>query len=106
MADEVTLTAALPGTPDAELAAWRAQPPVFLEGFRLVDESYESLVYERDVMSRTMKVLMWGQAKTLYRVTVTFRRAERFGTTLTLIGQLPEAAREDALAWADSGNRV
>lgn len=100
MPDEITVSAALPGRPDAELATWRAAPPPFLDGFAFVDESYESLVYERDVMGRGMKLLMWGQARTLYRLTVTFRAAERFGTVVTLHGQLPEAERTEALAWA------
>lgn len=102
MADELDLTVVLPGTPEASLDAWELQPPAFLAdaGFELVDESYESLVYQRDVMGRGMKLLMWGQAKTLYRVTVTFRADPVRGTRVTLTGQLPADARARADAWA------
>jgi hypothetical protein len=102
MADELDLTVVLPGTPETALAAWADEPPAFLEegGLHLVDESYESLVYEGDVMGRGMKLLMWGMAKTVYRVTVTFRPDPVRGTRVTLTGQLPERARARADAWA------
>ena len=52
MADELTLAFTVPGR-DADVhAAWRAQPPAFLGdgGYELADESYDTLVYEADVM--------------------------------------------------------
>jgi len=102
MADEIDISVTLPGSPSGELAAWRAQP-AFLggAGFKLVDESYESLVYEANVMSRSMRILMFGMSKTLYRVSVTFRADASGRTRATISGQLPEDAHAACLAWAD-----
>lgn len=103
MADEIDLSVAVAGAPAAELSAWRAQPPRFLTdaGFALVDESYESLVYEADVTSRSTRILMLGMARTTYRVSVTFRADAAGRTRITITGQLPEGARDACLAWAD-----
>lgn len=103
MADEIDVSVALPGSPSGELAAWRAQPPVFLgdAGFEQIDESYESLVYEANVTSRATRFLMFGMASTLYRVSVTFRPDPAGRTRVTINGQLPAAARDACLAWAD-----
>ena len=102
MADELNLALTLRGDPDTLRTTWRAQPPDWLREFRMVDESYESLVFERDVMTKGMKILMWGQAKTLYRITATFRPAGPGETQVTLIGQAQEAMRAEILAWADA----
>ena len=54
MADELTLAFTLPGR-DADVhAAWRAQPPAFLSdgGYERKDESYDTLVYEADVIAK------------------------------------------------------
>ena len=103
MADEVDLTLNLPGGETANHAAWRSNPPAWLTdaGYALVDESYESLVYQADVMSRGMKILMWGQARTVYRITATFRPGGPGGTQFTLLGQAQEPVRAALLAWAD-----
>ena len=80
MADEVSVSFMLPGEPAANVAAWRAQPPPFLDDYKRVDESYESLVYEANVTTAFMKVAMFGFGKTLYRLTFTFRAARRRDT--------------------------
>ena len=49
MADEVNFAFLLAGEPAANIAAWRADPPPFLADYKLMDESYESLVYEANV---------------------------------------------------------
>lgn len=75
MPDEVKVTFTLPGDDAANHSAWRAQAPEVLRdaGYKLKDESYDTLVYEANVTTATMKVLMFGFAKTLYRLSVTFR---------------------------------
>src|SRR3712207_2913456 len=100
MADEVNLAITLPHDERTAHAQFRAQPPGWIteNGFRLVDESYESLVYEADVMGAGMKILMWGMAKSVYRITATFRPGEAGGTRLTLIGQAKEPMRAAILA--------
>lgn len=104
MADELDLSITIPGDPGAHRAAWRVAPPAWVNegGYRMVDESYESIVYEAQVMGAGMRILMWGQAKTLYRITATFRPVEPGGTRLTLLGQAKEDSRAAISAWAQT----
>ena len=103
MADELTVAFSLPGR-DADLhAAWRAQPPAFLAdgGYERKDESYDTLVYEADVTARTTRLLMFGMATTLYRLSVTFKPDASGGTRVTVTGQAKEDVREAILRFAD-----
>ena len=93
MADEVNASFVLPGEPAPHITAWRATPPPFLDEYKRVDESYESLVYESNVTSTFMKVAMFGMGKTLYRLTFTFRAADG-ATRVAVLGQ----AHEDTVA--------
>ncbi len=100
MADEVNVSFVMPGDPAANVAAWRATPPPFLDDYKRVDESYESLVYESNVTSTFMKVAMFGMGKTLYRLTFTFRPDGNGGTRVAVLGQAPEDARAEMEQWA------
>lgn len=95
MADEVTITLTLPGDVAAQHAAWRAQPPAVLHdaGYELEDESYDTLVYEANVTTTTMKIMMFGFAKTLYRLAVTFRPDDAGNTAVTVVGQASPSLR-------------
>ena len=103
MADEVNLGFAVPGAPDGVRTAWRADPPAWLghHGYRLVDESYESLVYEADATSGATRVMMFFSTKTIYRLTFTFRDDGAARTRVTLLGQAREPVRREILAWAE-----
>jgi hypothetical protein len=96
MADEVALTFTLPGKADANHAAWRAEPPAFLADgeYRLKDESYDTLVYEANVTSGAMKVLMFGMAKTLYTLAITFRDTDDGSTRVTITGKAMPKVQE------------
>jgi len=89
MADEVNVSFMLPGEPAANVAAWRAKAPAFLDDYARVDESYESLVYEANVTSTFTKLATFGMGKTLYRLTFTFRLAEGTApaTRVAVLGQ-------------------
>jgi hypothetical protein len=100
MADEVNASFLLAGEPASHVAAWRATPPPFLEDYKRVDESYESLVYESNVTSAFMKVALFGMGKTLYRLTFTFRSDDSAATKVAVIGQAPEDARAAMEQWA------
>jgi len=103
MADELTVAFTLPGR-DAELyAAWREQPPAFLTdgGYERRDESYDTLVYEADVTGKGTRLLMFGMATTLYRLTVTFKPDAAGGTHVTVSGQAKDDVREAILRYAD-----
>jgi len=99
MADEIRLAFGLPGPPEGNLAAWKATPPSFLGDYDLKDESYETLVYEAQVMGAGMRILMWGQAKTLYRLMVTFTDDDTVGTKVMLTGQAKEDVRDQIGAY-------
>jgi hypothetical protein len=88
MADEVNLAFTLPGKAEENHASWRAQPPPFLVdgGYKLKDDSYDTLVYEANVTSVGMKLAMFGFGKTLYTLAITFRDADDGTTRVTMIG--------------------
>jgi hypothetical protein len=100
MADEVNAAFVLPGEPAAMLAAWRADPPSFLEvdGYKLTDDSYESLVYQANVTTAYVKIVTFGFGKTVYRLTFTFR-ADEGGTRVTALGQALERTRNAFGTW-------
>ena len=103
MADELTLAFTVPGRDADVLGAWRAQPPAFLGdgGYERTDESYDTLVYEADVTAKGTRLLMFGMATTLYRLSVTFRPDVAGGTRVTMTGQAKDAVREAILRYAD-----
>ena len=96
MPDEVKVTFTLPGDDTANHRAWRAETPAVLRdaGYALKDESYETLVYEANVTTTAMKIVMFGFAKTLYRLAVTFRPDGDGNTAVTMVGQAPQNVRD------------
>ncbi|HEX5586179.1 MAG TPA: hypothetical protein VFZ17_02630 [Acidimicrobiia bacterium] len=98
MADEVKLAFGLDGAPDANRAAWKSRPPSFLGDYHLADESYDTLVFEAQVMGVGMRILMFGMAKTLYRLSATFSD-DPVGTRVTLAGQAKEDVRDEIGAY-------
>ena len=103
MADEVKVAFGLRGRPDDELRQWRDDPPAFLGDYELLDESYDTLVYEAQVMGIGMKILMFGFAKTLYRLMVTFSAREPNGSRVTISGQAKEDVRDRMGAYIREG---
>ncbi len=95
MADETRAGFAVPGAPGSFLAAFKAAPPAFLVdgGYRLVDESYESLVYEANATTTYTKLVTWGFGKTVYKLVFTFRDAGAGNTAVTILGQAKEDVR-------------
>ena len=95
MADEITTQFTLPDPPAALMQQWRDTPPAFLaEGkYKLVDEAYDALVFEADATSIGTRLLMFGSAKTLYRLSIVFN-PEGTGTRLTITGQAVEKVRD------------
>ena len=102
MADEVNASFLLAGEPASHVAAWRATPPPFLEDYKRVDESYESLVYEANVTTTFTKVATFGFGKTLYRLAFTFRSdpANPAVTRVSVLGQAPEDTVNEMGDWA------
>jgi hypothetical protein len=104
MADEVELHYLVPGTPDTVMAQWRQDRPPPLRGFEVVDEAFNSLVFEYryiDWIWKLMFVLTFGVAllfkgmmESVYRVTVRFDAEGGTRTKITLIGKADPSTRE------------
>jgi hypothetical protein len=96
VADEIQTQFTLPDPPNAVMDQWRDAPPAFLTAgkYELVDEAYDGLVFEADVTSFGTRLLMFGSARTLYRLSVNFESDGGTGTRVTIIGQAPESVRE------------
>jgi len=100
MADQVNVSFLVAGEPATNVAAWRTTPPPFLDDYKRVDESYESLVYESDVTTTFMKWAMFGMGKTLYRLSFTFRDADGGATKVNVLGQANEDTVKAMSQWA------
>jgi hypothetical protein len=100
--DEVNVSFLVAGEPATNVAAWRATPPPFLDDYKRVDESYESLVYEANVTTTFTKLATFGMGTTLYRLSFTFRSdvANPAVTRVTALGQAPEDTVRAMGAWA------
>jgi hypothetical protein len=108
MADETHVEFSVPGPPGGFLAACKASPPAFLvdNGFRLVDESYESLVYQANATTTFTKLSTWGIGKTLHRLVFTFRDAGDGTTAVTVIGQAKEEVRTALAEYAQAASQL
>jgi hypothetical protein len=108
MADEVRAGFVVPGVSGAFLAAWKAAPPEFLgdAGYRLIDESYESLVYEADVTTKTQRIVTWGFGDTIYRLVFTFRDGGDTTTAVTVVGQAKAPVRAALAEYVHAATRT
>lgn len=102
MADEITIQFREQEAADALRLRWRSQPPDWIRRFDydLVDESYNSLVYERD-HSIVTKLMTFWVGKTIYHLTLTFKQDDAYGTDVTVSGKMPEKAQAEVKAFAD-----
>jgi hypothetical protein len=117
MADEIELHYVTAGLPDSVMAQWRSERPPALGEFEVVDESYNSLVYEHHYYDWIWK-LMWfltfgvayllrGFAESVYRVTVRFDAEGGTQTKVTLLGKAdPETRAELGQLAAENGGSV
>ena len=104
MADELQIQFKIPESPEQAQPAWRAQPPAAFEKFDLVDESYNSLVFEQrrtDASGHMMNVMTLGLGKrflstaTVDKLSVRFDPADdRIGSRVTIVGKADEATRK------------
>ena len=96
MADEINLQYLIAGTPDSALAHWRANPPQWAQehGYKLIDQSFNSLVYERRRTSGLMRTVdIFGFGETVYRVSIVFTAEGSAKTRVTVSGQADRKAR-------------
>ena len=99
MADELELHFTLDEQPDSAVAGWRADPPQALRDnrFELVDESFNSLIFEARYYDWPAKVLFVttfgvgllfkGMMESLYKVTARFDAEGQAQSRVTIVGK-------------------
>jgi hypothetical protein len=92
---------------------WKASPPGFLSEYEPVDESYNSLTYEKRFMELPMKItnalslgLFGRQGESVWRVTVRFDAEGEDRTKATLVGILDEKTRAALGQWAAGRGQI
>jgi hypothetical protein len=92
---------------------WKGSPPEFLSEYEPVDESYNSLTYEKRFMELPMKItnalslgLFGRQGESVWRVTVRFDADGEDRTKATLVGILDEKTRAALGQWATERGQI
>ena len=92
---------------------WKGSPPEFLSEYEPVDESYNSLTYEKRFMELPMKItnalslgLFGRQGESVWRVTVRFDAEGEDRTKATLVGILDEKTRAALGQWAAERGQI
>jgi hypothetical protein len=111
--NEINVQVLLSEPATTTMQGWKASPPGFLAGFEPVDESYNSLTYEKRFMEWPMKItnalslgLFGRQGESIWRVTVRFDAESEYSTKATLVGMLDEETRAALGQWAAEGGQV
>jgi hypothetical protein len=110
--NEVNAQFVVSDPPASALSSWKASPPPALAEYELVDESYNSLTFEKRWMEWYMKItyalslgLFGRQGESIYRVTARFDDHEG-GTRVTVVGMLDDDARAALGQWAAERGRI
>jgi hypothetical protein len=92
---------------------WKASPPEFLSDYEPVDESYNSLTYEKRFMEWPMKItnalslgLLGRQGESVWRVTIRFDDEGEGRTKATLVGIMDEETRAALGQWAAERGQI
>ena len=102
MADELQVQFVVPGEPAQVQAAWRADPPAPVKdgGYHVVDESYNSIVWEAryyEPLGKFMRVLSFGLFsdfwENIWRMTAHFDAESATRTRVTITGNAHEDTR-------------
>ncbi len=109
MANEISLHFLVPGRPDSALASWRAQPPSWINqyGYKQIDESFNSLVFERRHTSKLAKAFgldafSFGMWESVQRLTALFVDDGSGHTRITINGYADPKARGEIEAYAQA----
>jgi len=101
MADELELHFLTHGPPDQAMFRWRSQPPDALQGFELVDESFNGLSYQKRYYDwpaylnflSVVGVLLRKFSQSLYTLSVRFDDSGTGHTRVTVIGKVDPGTR-------------
>ncbi len=92
---------------------WKASPPKFLSEYEPVDESYNSLTYEKRFMELPMKItnalslgLFGRQGESVWRLTVRFDAEGDSRTKATLVGIADEKTRAALGQWGTERGQI
>jgi len=95
------------------MQTWKASPPELFAGFEIVDESYNSLTYERRFMELPMKIthalslgLFGRQGESIWRVTARFDADDDYRTMVTVVGFLDDETRAALGRWAAERGQI
>jgi hypothetical protein len=111
--NEINVQILLPEPATTSMQGWKASPPPFLSDYEPVDESYNSLTYEKRFMEWPMKIthalslgLLGRQGESVWRVTVRFDADGDYRTRVTLVGILDPETRAALGQWATERGQI
>lgn len=112
--DEINVQVIVEQPATAALQSWKAAPPDVISGFEMVDESYNSLTYEKRWMAWYNKITyalslgLFGRlGESIWKVTIRFDADGDYRTKETLVGMLDEPTRAALGQWlAERGQIV
>jgi hypothetical protein len=111
--NEINVQILLPEPATTSMQSWKASPPEFLSEYKPVDESYNSLTYEKRFMELPMKItnalslgLFGRQGESVWRVTVRFDADGDHRTKATLVGIADEKTRAALGQWATERGQI
>ena len=101
LVNQITIQYHLDTPPDQARTAWKQNPPEWMAGFQLLDESYNGLSYRADVTPLWQRIVFLGLSNSYYPMSLRFE-ADGSGSQVTITGQAEQkvaaAIREDAAA--------
>jgi hypothetical protein len=110
--DEINVQVLVSEPAGSALQSWKGSPPDALSGFELIDESYNSLTYEKRWMTWYMKIsyalslgLFGKQGESIWKVTVRFDE-NGSQTKETLVGMLDERTRTALAQWLSERGQI
>jgi hypothetical protein len=111
--NEINVQVLLSEEATTSMQNWKASPPEFLSEYEPVDESYNSLTYEKRFMELPMKItnalslgLFGRQGESVWRVTVRFDADGEHRTKATLVGMADEKTRVALGQWATERGQI
>ena len=111
--NEINVQIVLPEPATTSMQNWKASPPAFLSGYEPVDESYNSLTYEKRFMELPMKItnalslgLFGRQGESVWRLTVRFDAEGDDRTKATLVGIADEETRAALGQWGTERGQI
>jgi hypothetical protein len=112
-ANELNVQFLLAEPASTAMQTWKASPPELFADFEIVDESYNSLTYERRFTELPMKItnalslgLFGKQGESIWRATARFDADGDHRTRVTVLGTLDEETRAALGRWAAERGQI